>query len=187
MQTSWWYTNPMAKSRSGFTIVELLIVIVVIGILAAISIVAYNNVQKNARNSQRQQDIATIQKALEMYYTENGNYPPGNGDSLVGASWSNTANNSWANLETHLKPYINSLPKDPVSTPGASIFNGTVESYNYVYFADRHGAYCSTTPGQMYILAYRLEGQPVKHQLDPCSAGTNLGPYSAANTIRRVK
>lgn len=53
--------------RSGFTIVELLIVIVVIGILAAISIVAYNNVAAKARDSQRLQDVATINKALDMY------------------------------------------------------------------------------------------------------------------------
>ena len=53
--------------RSGFTIVELLIVIVVIGILAAISIVAYNSVSAKARDSQRLQDVATINKALDMY------------------------------------------------------------------------------------------------------------------------
>ncbi|RYF29318.1 MAG: prepilin-type N-terminal cleavage/methylation domain-containing protein [Chloroflexi bacterium] len=41
------------SSKSGFTIVELLIVIVVIGILAAITIVAFNGVQKRAQQSKR--------------------------------------------------------------------------------------------------------------------------------------
>lgn len=50
--------------QSGFTIVELLIVIVVIAILAAIVVVAYNGVQSRARDSKIQNDIAQIQKAI---------------------------------------------------------------------------------------------------------------------------
>lgn len=68
--------NGWAKTKqTGFTIVELLIVIVVIGILAAITIVAYTGVQGSARDAERKSDIAAAQKALEMYYTEKGTYP----------------------------------------------------------------------------------------------------------------
>lgn len=52
--------------KHGFTIVELLIVIVVIAILAAISVVAYNGIQQRARDSQRKSDLAAIAKALEV-------------------------------------------------------------------------------------------------------------------------
>jgi prepilin-type N-terminal cleavage/methylation domain-containing protein len=52
------------STQRGFTIVELLIVIVVIGILAAITIVAYNGVQTRAQNAKIQSDIATIQQAI---------------------------------------------------------------------------------------------------------------------------
>ena len=48
----------------GFTIVELLIVIVVIAILAAISVVAYNGIQERARNAKINQDLASLQKAI---------------------------------------------------------------------------------------------------------------------------
>lgn len=58
----------------GFTIVELLIVIVVIAILAAISIVAYNGVQQNARDSQRKSDLAAIAKAIKLYAIDNATY-----------------------------------------------------------------------------------------------------------------
>lgn len=65
------------RYQSGFTIVELLIVIVVIGILAAITIVAYNGVQARARVAQKETDIRTLQVKLEAYRSTNDNeyYP----------------------------------------------------------------------------------------------------------------
>ncbi len=65
----------MRKTSSGFTIVELLIVIVVIAILAVISIIAYNGIQQRARDSERRSEMATIEKALAMYYVDNSGYP----------------------------------------------------------------------------------------------------------------
>jgi prepilin-type N-terminal cleavage/methylation domain-containing protein len=56
----------MRKSTSGFTIVELLIVIVVIGILAAITIVAYNGIQNRTYDTSVQSDLRNIAKQLEI-------------------------------------------------------------------------------------------------------------------------
>lgn len=63
------------KRPSGFTIVELLIVIVVIGILAAIVIVAFNGVQSRARTSSMQADLQSINKAIMLYHADKGYYP----------------------------------------------------------------------------------------------------------------
>jgi len=63
------------NKQSGFTIVELLIVVVVIAILAAITIVAYNGIQRNARDTIRIDKISKIAKALEMYKIDNNQYP----------------------------------------------------------------------------------------------------------------
>lgn len=60
---------------SGFTIVELLIVIVVISILAAITIVAYNGIQTRARTAEKVSDLAAVMKQLEIFYTDKGYYP----------------------------------------------------------------------------------------------------------------
>jgi len=62
----------LRKQQTGFTIVELLIVIVVIAILAAISIVAYNGIQKRARDTTRKSDLASIAKAVQLYGVDNG-------------------------------------------------------------------------------------------------------------------
>jgi len=64
------------KARSsGFTIVELLIVIVVIGILATLVIVTFSGIQQKGRNSQRQTDINALQSHVEAYYASAGSYP----------------------------------------------------------------------------------------------------------------
>ena len=67
--------NAWAQKQKGFTIVELLIVVVVIAILAAITVVAYTGITENTRYSVMKSDIATMNKAILMYHAENGHYP----------------------------------------------------------------------------------------------------------------
>jgi prepilin-type N-terminal cleavage/methylation domain-containing protein len=63
------------KTQSGFTIVELLIVIVVIGILAAITIVAYMGIQNRARAATVSSDLANAAEALELHGVDTNTYP----------------------------------------------------------------------------------------------------------------
>jgi type II secretion system protein G len=63
------------KNNRGFTIVELLIVIVVIGILAALVIVTYNGIQQKARDTERKTDINAVASHMEAYNAQNGRYP----------------------------------------------------------------------------------------------------------------
>lgn len=65
----------MLKTTRGFTLVELLIVLVVIAILAAITLVAYNGVQDKAEVTKTTTAVKAYQKALTMYKIENGSYP----------------------------------------------------------------------------------------------------------------
>lgn len=63
------------KHESGFTIVELLIVIVVIGILAAITIVAFNGIQQRSKNTQTVNAMASYVKLLNLYKADEGTHP----------------------------------------------------------------------------------------------------------------
>lgn len=66
---------PQQSSRSGFTLVELLIVIVVIAILAAITIVAYNGIADKARTSNLQANLSQDYTTLGTYNVDNSGYP----------------------------------------------------------------------------------------------------------------
>jgi prepilin-type N-terminal cleavage/methylation domain-containing protein len=67
-------SNKLAATR-GFTIVELLIVIVVIAILAAITIVSYNGITARANSSSALASAQGVAKKLEAYNADIGNYP----------------------------------------------------------------------------------------------------------------
>lgn len=64
------------KSKSGFTIVELLIVIVVIAILAAISIIAYNGIQDRTHSAAVENNLNNLAKVMELWKTNNGEVYP---------------------------------------------------------------------------------------------------------------
>lgn len=107
--------------RRGFTIVELLIVIVVIAILAAISVAVYTGVQQRARDSQRKSDVAAIVKALKLYEVDNGPMYVGSGcgSSGNGSGWINYPyGGAGGDINECLKTagYLTATIKDPHDT-----------------------------------------------------------------------
>lgn len=84
------------KLRDGFTLLELLIVIIVVGLLALVIIPNLLSGPARARDSQRKADMRTIKTALESYYNDNNSYPT-----------------SLQVLTEGTTPYLKSLPTDP--------------------------------------------------------------------------
>lgn len=73
----------MRKSISGFTVVELLVVVVILGILATISVVAYGTIAANARDAKRKADVDMIAKHLQVYVAKHNALPVGAGTSTM--------------------------------------------------------------------------------------------------------
>jgi prepilin-type N-terminal cleavage/methylation domain-containing protein len=112
----------LRKRQEGFTIVELLIVIVIIGILATLVIVTFTGTQQKARDSQRQTDINAVNSHLASYYTETGHYP----------LYSELSDDSASGfIATNLKGLDPEAIKDPKG--GAKIQSGAADATHYGY------------------------------------------------------
>ncbi len=96
------------KKQGGFTLLELLIVIVIIGILALLIIPNITSAPKKARDTQRKTDLKAIQKGLEEYFVSNNAYP-----TQVSAANVTTALTS---LTSGNPPVIKTMPADPKNT-----------------------------------------------------------------------
>jgi len=139
----------LKKNNKGFTIVELLIVIVVIGILALLVITTYSGIQAKARNAKRQTDVASLQTQLEAFFSQNGYYP--SLTDMNGAAW----------LTTNMKSLDQNALIDPSNTSQSKTLLAApaLKSYSYAV-TDASGASCETTDTNCakYTLTASFEG-----------------------------
>jgi len=129
----------MTINKKGFTIIELLVVISIIGLLSTISVIALNGARKKSRDAKRVGDMKQLQTSLELYFNDNSRYPSatgslvlGSGDALVLCDAGFVANVSSCPQN---KIYMSLVPANP--TPNGSDYtystdaNGTTYSVSY--------------------------------------------------------
>lgn len=103
--------------KNGFTMIELLVVIVILGILSMIGLGSFSSSQMKARDSKRKTDLRAISDALELYYNDYRSYPTSNAGFIVGCrSMSGNdvcvAGQIWKNSENGTT-YMVKIPEDP--------------------------------------------------------------------------
>lgn len=109
------------RRKRGFTLVELMLVIVILGILAAAAVNTFTGVSEDARITRAKTDIQTIQTAVRMFELEMGSFPTD--DEGIDELTNQT--------EDH-KAYLDKLPLDPWGNP----YNYREESENDQPFPD---------------------------------------------------
>lgn len=156
----------MKKSRSGFTIVEMIVVIVIIAILASIAIIGYASYTKRARNAQTISAVGAWNKGLRMYKARNGSYPTRSGCLGANYGWGKSAlptqgteiaqcrqdsgtsgivdDQSAGGFDTLMSPYITGSPVPAMITAGTSSTSWKRGAY-----------YVATDPA---VIGYVLEG-----------------------------
>lgn len=136
------------STNKGFTIVELLIVIVVIGILAALVVTTFTGIQQRARNTERQTDIKAIHGQVEAYYAQNGRYP----------TLANMNDATFRNA--NMKGLDEDALKDPKGTAATLVGAAAANAYSYAVTATGGGA-CDndvTADCAVYVLTATYEG-----------------------------
>jgi len=165
--------------KKGFTVVELLIVIVVIAILAAISIVAYNGIQKRGRDSNRVSDISAIEKSIRLYGADSGSFAimsAGSGGDEAG--WFDSGYSGYPSVKSVLvaSGYLSNGIVDPQNSKVPT--TSTVGSYAYMI------SKCTTADDKTRVIMARLENAPSKtiaQQTSPltCNDG-NFNAFTGA-------
>lgn len=140
-------TIGQSKPKNGFTIIELLIVLVIIGILLALIFTTYAGIREKERNTQRQNDITLLQGKLELYYTENGRYP----------TLADMNNINW--LKINMSTLSLSLLQDPSSNSDSLVPQPTPHRYAYIVTASDDSPCDNVTKNcAEYTLTATLEG-----------------------------
>lgn len=121
------------KSNKGFTMIELIVVIALMGILATIGFSAYSTSMQAGRDNRRKLDLKNIASALQMYYADHGIYP-----KPVSSAY-----DTIQNIMPTISPYMKQVPDDP-----KFVYNTTTKK-GYVYRP--------LSDGQCYCMAATVE------------------------------
>jgi len=153
--------------KNGFTLVELLVAVGIIGLLASISMVSFNGIRGKARDAKRISDIKEVQNALEIYYSSTGYYPSAIATAAAGLGTANVAMlcDTALGFDTEANcngktVYMSRVNENP--TP-----NGTA----YKYTPAAAGCDNAATTCQSYKMTFELMSQ---------TGGYDAGCYTAA-------
>jgi general secretion pathway protein G len=121
--------KPRRQAQEGFTLIEIMVVIAIIGLLATLVVQSLRGATDRAKRTKAMADIAELKTALDRYYIDNGSYPTGDQglNALV------TASGQGAQATNYEEGgYIRRIPADPWGNPYVYSSDGnnyTLKSY----------------------------------------------------------
>ena len=130
----------MHRTRSGFSLIELLIVIGIIGLLATMAVVGVNVARAKARDAKRSADVAQLQKAFSLYATSQSRYP-------ISADVVCVKGDDPVSVELKTKDVMKIVPGDPTASATLPAGAGT-NAHCYSYQSET---------GATYVMKYYRE------------------------------
>ena len=109
------------STKSGFTLVELLVVMAIISILATLIVGGFRTAQMRGRDAQRKSDLKQISNALELFYADYGKYPATSGTQIAACAYNPQTGAGAAcvwgtsQLTDGKTTYFRVIPKDPAT------------------------------------------------------------------------
>ena len=162
--------------EKGFTLVELLVVMAILGVLVTLVAGGFRTAQVRGRDGKRKSDLKEIANSLEIFYSDHGKYPDANGGLIEACSYDPIGGSSvcdWGTSEFSdgTTVYFKTLPDDPVSSQ--SYFYRVPGVQQYQLFARLEN------PEDQNCLGGDCENPPVTY-----SCGTDTCNYAvtSANT-----
>lgn len=141
-----WQTAPRSRStRGGFTLVEILIVVVILGILAALVIPQFANASVDARKANMRNQLQTVKGTIGLYRVEHRDVPP----KLITVGWDVVTNKTKTDGSIdpagERGPYLPTAPVNPLTKSSTIVTLGTGPSITNGWFYDEnsgemHGA-----------------------------------------------
>ncbi|MBD3265309.1 prepilin-type N-terminal cleavage/methylation domain-containing protein [bacterium] len=172
----------MFSSKKAFTLIELLIVVAIIGILAAIAVPNFLNAQVKAKVSRVYSDLRSLGTAIEMYRVDNNAYP-GGAELWGGAKWWQKHTYRFHVLTSPI-PYIGGIPIDPFQTAEPKNINpnlGSIWDGGYVYDDASRTGHTLEVYGNSYQYTVRSPGPALDWSLAHASY---VAYYDISNGLR---
>lgn len=123
--------------ENGFTLIELLVVIAIIGLLSTLAVIALGSAREEARDQNRLSDLKQIQTSLEIYFTENNQYPVAEEGIVLGGNQAKCLDSEEGLTNSGCGDALSNIPSDPGEN-------------RYIYTSQN---------GDTYQIQARLEGE----------------------------
>ena len=139
----------MKRNAKGFTLVEILIVVIILGILAAIVIPQFTNASSDARNNSVASTLQTLRGQIELFKIQHGDTPPAaTALTVVLPGKTSTTDTTTTNAAGTFGPYVQAFPTNPINGFSTVVTAaGTTAGWVYTVSGSQYTVQATNTTG----------------------------------------